>query len=428
MDRKRVLIICYYWPPAGGPGVQRWLKFVKYFREFGVEPVVFVPENAHYPLLDEGFSAEVPNDIEIIKFPIKEPYKFAKWFSKKKTRAMSSGVFSEKKPILLEKIMLYIRGNWFIPDARVGWVPPSVKFLTKYLEDQGISTVITTGPPHSLHLIGLQLKKKLGIQWISDFRDPWTTIHYHKSLRLTKASEKRHKQLEREVLTTADHVVVTSPHTKKEFSEITKKPITVITNGYDASEEIVPKLDTKFSLVHVGSLMSQRNPVVLWEVVRDLCAENEAFKNSFELKLIGTVSMEIQKSLLEYELTSYTRMDGYVSHTEALQAQHDAQLLLLIEMDLPETRAIIPGKLFEYLRARRPIVAIGPEGSDIKTILDETHSGHFFSYSEKEALKSHLLGCFEAYQRGELVSHSENIEKYSRRELTKSMTELLKEV
>ncbi len=212
---KRALIITYYWPPAGGPGVQRWLKFVKYFREFGVEPIVYVPENPNYPLVDENFSSEIPSDIEIIKQPISEPYRFAKLFSKKKTKQISSGIISKKEISAMEKLMLYVRGNFFIPDARVGWVKPSVEFLSKYISENPVDVVITTGPPHSLHLIGMQLQKELNVKWIADFRDPWTTIHYHKSLRLNKSSERKHKELEALVLKSADYNYRNQPHDKK---------------------------------------------------------------------------------------------------------------------------------------------------------------------------------------------------------------------
>ncbi len=425
MKMKRVLIICYYWPPAGGPGVQRWLKFVKYLSDFGVQPTVFVPENAHYPLVDASLEAEIPEDIEVIKFPIKEPYRFANWISKKQTKTISSGIISEKKPSSIEKLLLFIRGNHFIPDARIGWVKPSVRFLSRYLRENNIDTIITTGPPHSLHLIGKQLKTELGVRWIADFRDPWTTIHYFRSLRLTRSSERKHKTLERQVLQSADAIVVTSPGTKREFSEITQQPITVITNGYDISEKIERRPDAKFTLVHVGSLLSDRNPELLWKVLSELCNENEAFKKAFQLKLVGVVGAEIEDSLSNFDLTGHMRSRGYVSHAEALQLQRNAQLLLLVEMNQPETRVIIPGKLFEYLAARRPIIALGPEGSDIRAILDNTQSGNFFLYSEEQRLKTQLLGYFKAFQNNSLTIASENIEKYSRKELTKSLARLI---
>src|SRR5690606_14572892 len=209
--------ITYYWPPAGGPGVQRWLKFVKYLKDFDIEPVVYIPENPHYPIIDNSLMDEIPEGIKIIKHPIKEPYGLAKVFFKQKIQTISSGIIPKKKPSAIEKLMLFVRENFFIPDARVGWVKPSVKFLNDYLIENPVDVIITTGPPHSLHLIGKELKNKRQTPWIVDFRDPWTTIGYHKELRLNQASQQKHKLLEKEVLQSADSILVTSPTTKKEF-------------------------------------------------------------------------------------------------------------------------------------------------------------------------------------------------------------------
>lgn len=422
---KRALIITYYWPPAGGPGVQRWLKFVKYFREFGVEPIVYAPENPNYPLVDENFSSEIPSDIEILKQPINEPYRFAKLFSKKKTKQISSGIISKKEISAMEKLMLYIRGNFFIPDARVGWVKPSVEFLSKYISENAVDVVITTGPPHSLHLIGMQLQKELNIKWIADFRDPWTTIHYHKSLLLNKSSERKHKELEASVLKTADLVTVTSPTTKKEFEMITETPIEVITNGFDISEKVEFEMDSTFSISHIGSLLSERNPEVLWKVLAEICKENSSFKKDLQLKFAGTVSEEVKQSLENFKLLENCGFLGYVSHYEALKMQRQSQVLLLVEINRAETRGIIPGKLFEYLAAKRPIIALGPKESDIEGIITETNSGKFFSYWDDDELKAEILQLYAAFKSGNLRIASEGIEKYSRRELTKQMAILI---
>ncbi|WP_310991788.1 glycosyltransferase family 4 protein [Aequorivita marina] len=422
---KRALIITYYWPPAGGPGVQRWLKFVKYLREFDVEPIVYAPENPNYPLVDANFSSEISSDFEIIKQPISEPYRFAKLFSKKKTKQFSSGIISKKDVSAMEKLMLYIRGNFFIPDARVGWVKPSVKFLSEYITKNPVDVIITTGPPHSLHLIGQKLQKTLDVRWIADFRDPWTTIHYHKSLRLNTASERKHKALEASVLNTADAITVTSPTTKKEFEAITTKPIHVITNGYDVSLAASSKRDTKFSISHIGSLLSERNPKVLWEVIAEICKENPSFKNDLTLKFAGAVSEEVKKSITNFGLADNCKFLGYVSHSEAIKLQKDSQILLLVEIDSPETRAIIPGKIFEYLAAKRPIIALGPNESDIEGIITETNAGTFFSYSEADALNSELLQCYKHFKNGNLEVASKGIEKFSRRELTRQMAAVI---
>ena len=215
--------------------MQRWLKFVKYLPEFGIEPIVYCPKNPNYPILDESLVNEIPENITILKQLISEPYGLASIFSKGSSKKISSGVIPKtKKQSLIEKAMLYVRGNYFIPDARKNWVKPSVEFLSNYIKEHQIETIITTGPPHSLHLIGLQLKARLGIKWFADFRDPWTTIGYHKDLKLTESSKAKHLDLEHKVLNTADQIIVTSNHTKNEFETKTKQPITVITNGYDA--------------------------------------------------------------------------------------------------------------------------------------------------------------------------------------------------
>lgn len=423
---KKVLLVTYYWPPAGGPGVQRWLQFVKHFSANGIAPVVFIPENPHYPLLDESFINEVPKDITIVRFPIKEPYKIAQLFSKKETKALSSGLISKKKNTLIQKVLLYIRGNYFIPDARIGWVEPSVDFLERYLIDQAIDTVITSGPPHSLHLIGMQLKQKLSIQWLADFRDPWTTIHYHKDLSLTEASQKKHKQLEAQVLTEADHITVTSPSTKKEFRAITNKPITTITNGYDASKEIITTLDTSFSIAHIGSLLVARNPEVLWQVLKEISLEIDGFSNDLQLVFAGTTALQVFDSLKEYDLEKNIINKGYISHTQAMQLQRSSRVLLVLEIDSEETKAIIPGKLFEYLQARRPIIALGPKESDIESILIETGAGVFISQKDKKAIKTEILKRYNHYKFNKDIALQSDISGYAREALTKKMATVIK--
>lgn len=425
---KRALIITYYWPPAGGPGVQRWLKFVTYLKDFGVEPIVYVPKDPHYPLVDEDLLEDVPNNITVLKQPIKEPYRFAKFFSKKKTEAMSSGILPKKKQSIVERLLLYIRGNFFIPDARIGWVKPSVSFLKDYLNNEAVDVVITTGPPHSLHLIGLQLKQQLGIKWLADFRDPWTTIHYHKSLQLTGASERKHKELEKKVLNTADRITVTSPRTKEEFEQITKSPISVITNGYEEVAIGEVALDTSFSIAHIGSLLSERNPKILWEVLAELASESSDFSQDLEIVLVGAVSESILDTISDYGLQSNWKVVGYVSHAEALQFQHRSQLLLLIEMDRPETRAIIPGKLFEYMAAKRPIIAIGPAESDVEQLLAETRAGDYFLYNQKAELKETICRLYSTFKEGKITIDSDSVKQFSRKALTEKLATLIKQL
>ncbi|MBT8244785.1 MAG: glycosyltransferase [Winogradskyella sp.] len=427
--KKKVLIITYYWPPAGGPGVQRWLKFVKYLPEYDIEPIVYCPLDPNYPIVDESLLDELPEHIKVIKQPISEPYRFAKLLSKKSSKAISTGVIPKKeKQSLIERLLLYVRGNFFIPDARKSWVKPSVKFLLDYIKKNDIETVITTGPPHSLHLIGLNLKQNIGLNWIADFRDPWTTIGYHKALKLRKSAKQKHLQLESDVLTNADQIIVTSNHTKKEFLTKTDKPIDVITNGYDSHSVIVEKKDSDFTISHIGSLLSERNPTILWEVLSELVKEDEAFASKLKLNLIGVVSDAIIRSISSYGLVNHLNTPGYVNHYEAIAFQKKSQLLLLIEIDSEDTKAIIPGKLFEYMISETPIVAFGPENSDVEGIIKKTNTGTYFRYSDKFILKEHIKEAFNTYKAGALKTHPIGLQQYSRQSLTECLAKLVKNV
>lgn len=426
MEPKKILIITYYWPPAGGPGVQRWLKFVKYLPDFGIQPIIYIPENPTYPIIDENLVQEISEKAIILKQKIFEPYQLASFLSKNKTKKISSGIIpNQKKQSFLDKAFLWIRGNLFIPDARVFWVKPSVAYLEKYIVENNIDTIVTSGPPHSLHLIGLELKQKLDLKWFADFRDPWTTIGYHKSLRLSRFAAKKHKALEHQVLNTADTIIVTSKTTKTEFEAITNQPIAVITNGYDTENVEKQTLDSKFSLAHIGSFLSERNPLILWESLVELLNEIPDFKSHLEVKLIGAVSQEVLETISQFGLNTYLNNLGYVSHAEAIAHQRKSQVLLLIEIDSEDTKSIIPGKLFEYMVSNRPIVAIGPKGSDFAEIITETNTGVFFDYSEKMKLKSVILDFYNLFLEGKLQANGVGLQRYSRKNLTKELSQLI---
>jgi len=429
---KKVLIVCYYWPPAGGPGVQRWLKFVKYLPQFNIDPIVYVPKNPSYPLLDETLLAEVPEGITILKQPIKEPYRFASALSRKQTQTISAGIVpKDGKQSVLQQFMLYIRGNFFVPDARVQWVKPSVTFLKEYIAKNDIKTVITTGPPHSLHLIGLALRKSyLGnpnFCWLTDFRDPWTTIGYHDKLKMTSKTQAKHKKLEKEVLEAADHILVTSPGTKKEFAAITSKPISVITNGFDDIDPDLEgiKRDVRFTIAHIGSLLSDRNPKVLWKALGDLLNENAAFKEHFCLQLVGKISQDVVDSIYDAGLKEHLEILGYVAHQKALRLQRKAAVLLLVEIDSQQTKAIIPGKLFEYMATNKPILAIGPEGADIALVIKETGIGDFVGNGNYDHIKNLILGYLDDFTSSKKTTNKRVIGQYHRKALTGQLAQVL---
>jgi glycosyltransferase involved in cell wall biosynthesis len=418
-----ILIIAYYWPPAGGPGVQRWLKFVTYLLEAGRQVHIIIPENAHYPVTDSSLESEIPDGLSVIKVPILEPSRWSSKLSRKRTQSLQKGIIS-KKASKLEQVLLWLRGNLFIPDARVGWKKKVVKAASHFLKGNPQTTLITTGPPHSVHLSGLELAKRhSSIKWIADFRDPWTTIGYHKDLKLTKNAAQKHLNLEYQVLNCADKIIVTSNFTKSEFQQKTDQEVVVITNGFDSEIPVdLSQPAGDFTISHVGTLLSDRDPKLLWKVLAQLVDENPAFKKSFKLQLAGNVSDDVVASITAAGLSSHLELLGYVDHEQALQLMRTAQSLLLIEIDSADTRAIIPGKLFEYLASCRPITAIGPPQADVQQMITDHHAGSYFEYDQEAALKEHLINLFQRFAQGQNSGNTDHsFLKYHRKETTQHL-------
>ena len=417
----KTLIITYYWPPAGGSGVQRWLKFVKYLRDFGVEPIVYTVKNASYSVFDESLKREILDDTVVIKQGIFEPNALFGKASKK----VSSG-FLESNPSFFGKIMRYVRANYFIPDARKFWIKPSVKFLSNYLKEHAIDAIITTGPPHSLHLIGLALKKQTGIKWLADFRDPWTEIDYFHQLPLTKRSIKKHQHLEEQVLKNADTVVVVSKTMAQQYKKHSND-VHVITNGFDRpTEHLEVQLDPKFSIVHIGMMNSDRNHEILWKVLSELVVEHEGFDSDLELKFVGKVAHAVTASVEKYNLQAYSNFIGYVEHHSVLEHQRAAQVLLLSANNVPSAKGITTGKVFEYLQSRRPILAIAPTDGDLAEILRTTNSGVTVDFDDKKRLKAAILDFYASFKSGSLQIESSNIEQYHRKNLTQELVRILR--
>ena len=423
---KKVLIITYYWPPSGGPGVQRWLKFVKYLPEFSIEPVVYCPKNPLYPIIDNSLSKDLNDKLIVLKHPIKEPLKILNKLFKKKIGNYSKGIIPKaQKQNFFDRILIFMRGNFFIPDSRIFWVKPSVKFLSNYISNNKIDTIITTGPPHSVHMIGMKLKAKFKLKWFTDFRDPWSNIGYHNSLKLISINKKKHLKLEKEILTKSDHIIVTSNRTKELFASYTTNTITVITNGFDIEIKNKLSLDSNFTLTHIGFLSNQRNPQILWDVLSEIIKEVKGFKEKFKLVLIGDVGYEILNSINFAGLSPYLKLISTVPHVEAVNYQNKSQVLLLIEANTIEASYVIPGKLYEYLNAGRPIVGLGPELSDVESILNQTSTGVYFNYSDYKKLKAHILDLFLAFNKKKLKITGKNIDNYSRYNCTKRLSKIL---
>lgn len=422
---KKALIITYYWPPAGGSGVQRWLKFVKYFREFGVEPVVYTIDNPNYPIIDESLQSDIPKGVEVLTQPIFEPNNVVSFFGKKKKE---SAGFLNPNPSFVGKIAQYIRANYFIPDARKFWVKPSVKYLKKYLEKNKIDVIITTGPPHSLHLIGLKLKQDLNIKWIADFRDPWTEIDYFHQLPLTEKAIKKHHKLEQEVLTSADAVLVVGDTMKAAYDQFNSN-VKTVTNGFDDEvDSATVVLDSKFTMTHIGLMNADRNPKMLWQVLSEICIENKSFKNDFQLKIIGKVDASIHTEISKHDLIENVGFVDYVTHDKVIEFQKKAQVLLLLVNNVPSAKGIITGKIFEYLMAKRPILAIAPADGDLAAILQNTNAGKVVDFEDNVLLKKNILNLYNKFKQGNLDVESKNIEQFHRKQLTKKVAEIINNI
>jgi glycosyltransferase involved in cell wall biosynthesis len=418
----KVLIITYYWPPAGGSGVQRWLKFVKYLQNFGIEPIVFTVDNPNYPKEDTSLLNEVPKNITILKQPIWEPTDVMFW---KKKNQQKKDVSNSVNNGLLS----FIRGNFFIPDPKVFWVKPSVKYLQKFLETTKVDAIISTGPPHSMHLIAQKLQKKTNIKWIADFRDPWSNLYYNSEFNQLSFAKKKNLKLETSVLKNADCVITVSNSLKKEFLKTARK-VELITNGFD--DEVLTKniirLDKFFTISYIGLLPKQSNPKLLFKVLQELCLENVDFKNDLKLNFIGDISDDVKTDINNHNLFKNTNFVGYVSHREAIEYQKKAQVLLLLIPNVENSEGILTGKLFEYLTAKRPILAIGSQEGDLSEILKNTKAGVLVDFNDEEKLKSEIKELYNQYKTGNLKVDSVNIDQYHRKNLTEELSKIIKKL
>ncbi len=429
---KKVLIITYYWPPSGGAGVQRWLKFVKYLREFGWEPIVYTPENPEAPAIDPSLEKDIPANLTVLKTKIWEPYNLYKSFiGQKKDAKINAGFLAEKKkPGLAEKISVWIRGNWFIPDARKFWINPSVEFLSGYLEKNPVDVIVSTGPPHSMHLIALELKKKLSIPWLADFRDPWTNIDFYKDLMLTRSSDEKHKRLEKEVLEKADAVVAVGWHMAEDLKKISGRKIEVITNGYDEDDFLNKenRLDKNFSISHIGAMNADRNPKMLWKALSELLAEIPELKNDLRLNFIGKTDYSVMNELEQNNLTSLLTKTDYLPHGKITERMQSSHVLLLALNDTPNTLGVISGKLFEYIAAKRPVLAIGKEGGDAARIIKETGAGIVCDFQDKEKMKNEIKRLYESFKQNKLTVETSSGNIYSRKKLTEKLAAVLNRI
>jgi glycosyltransferase involved in cell wall biosynthesis len=420
---KKVLIITYYWPPSGGAGVQRWLKFAKYLPELGWQPIILTvdPKYASYPQRDETLSKEVGPDCLVYTTKSFELYNIYKLVSGKK-EVPYGGFANESKEGLFQKLSKFLRGNFLLPDPRKGWNKYALKKAAELIREFKIDTVVTTSPPHSTQLIGLQLKKEFNIRWIADLRDPWTDIYYYNQFHHTALARRIDKAYERVVVENADMLITVSEDVKRIFAEKSELPIAaktvVIPNGFDEEDFRITNLPTEIKriITYTGTISEAYDVDSLLEA---LCLLSENSKSQLLIRFVGKVPSLVETKFrstgLEIELV------GYVDHAKSIEYLLRSDILLLVIPKVKNNNGILTGKFFEYLASQKPILAIGPTEGDLAKIILETNCGKLFDYSDPEGMLQFIQ---EKLENQEATVNSGDASQYSRRELTRKITKL----
>jgi hypothetical protein len=428
---NKVLIIAYYWPPSGGSGVQRWLKFVKYLPQFGWKPYVFTPENPSFAIRDESLIKDVPDEAEVIHFPIWEPYesffKLGNLF-KQKTSAKPTDLVSTSGQSAFQRISTFIRANFLIPDPRVFWVRPSVKFLHDFLRDNQIRTIVTTGPPHSLHLIGHRLKKKdPSLRWLADFRDPWSEWGLLDSLKVSTPVRAIHKKLEAKILKNADHVITITPFYVRRFEALSGCKIALLTNGYDEDDfhSLLLEPTNQFVIRHVGIVNEKCDPRPFMLAVENAMRLNAEFAAKMRIDFVGEVHPAFRAFVVARPgLNAVVTFTPSIPHKQLISLYGKSSLLLLILTGYKDAEGYMPGKLFEYMATRLPIFAVGPSQGDAASMLQETNSGEMIDSGDGDRITGALLSAFDFWKSGNIKKPEGKAEKFSRRNITKELIEL----
>lgn len=423
--KEKVLVITYYWPPSGGSGVQRWLKFVKYLPSFGWKPYVFTPRNPSFSIKDESLLKDVPPEAVIIPTSIWEPYSIFNRLSREKTNSANS---TPRPTSFFKKISIWIRGNIFVPDPRVFWVRPSVRFLNQFLATNHISTIITTGPPHSVHLIGLGLKKKNpSLKWIADFRDPWSEWFFLETIKVGRLARYIHNRLEKKVLQRATRVLTITPFYVKQFERLGNRSVDLLTNGFDEDDfrDFTVKRPEKFVIRHVGTVVDRCEIIPFMDTIATLCKSHLDFAEDIQIDFVGEVNSTFKNYIENHPfLKTITTFTPTVPHKQVINAYSSSSLLLLVLIGYKDAEGYMPGKLFEYIATGLPILGLGPEKGDAASLLERTNQGRMIDSINTNHIVDQLLGEYQNWK------NNPSIEKVSqplltRRELTKQLSELL---
>ena len=403
---RRVLVLTYYFPPSGGPGVQRILKFVKYLPGAGWTPSVVTVEDGTYPAHDPSLAADVPERAEVHRTRSWDPYQlYAWWTGQSRDDAVVQGSVEGDEAGWKPWLARWVRANVFLPDARVGWVPFAVGRGRQLLSSGRFDAVLTTGPPHSTHLAGAALQALTGTPWLADFRDPWTDINYYQELPHTRWAQRLDEALERLVLRRAQAVTTVSPGWRDLLSRNVERAernrFHVIQNGFDEAD-VDPAQhavdEDVFSVTHVGSLYASRNPTGLWRALQKL--RDETAVPDLRIRLVGMVDPPVRAAIRRHDLDDVTEFVSYVPHDEAVAYMQRAGLLLLSIEDFPAATGMLTGKIYEYLVSGRPVLGVGPPEGDAAVLLDKTGGGELFGWADTAGMASFVREHYEAWAAG----------------------------
>lgn len=424
---KKALLLTYYWPPGSGPGVQRWLKFCKFLPALGWELEVITVKDGSYPSIDESLVEDIPDSLRVYKTKSIEPFGLYNLLRGKKGKQIEVGMSNLKgKPSFFKRLSNYIRANFFIPDARIGWNTYAYPMALKRVDQFKPDIIITTGPPHSTHLIGERIQALKGIKWVADFRDPWTNIYYQAFLKRTSATIKKDKDLENKVLRNANGIIVASTGMAEEFANRAKS-IRFIPNGYDEEDftRNKPYASENLKISYVGNLKSNQNLPAFWKAIKHFNANN---KLQINLEITGNVAKDILASIEENGISEITTILPFVPHKTSIQRMLNSHVLLLPIPQSDNNKNILTGKLFEYLATRRPILSFGPVDGNAATILEACEKESMLSYTDETEIES-LLQVFAAEHEKNKgypwVSGNDNYLDFSRQKTAETLSNYL---
>jgi len=418
-----VVVIAYYWPPAGGPGVQRWLGFTRYFAENGLKPIVIVPENPFYPQLDASLLDITIEELEVVRVPIIEPLRWAGRLGFSNTREYAKGLLPDRPKGFLQKLLFTIRGSLFVPDSRIFWVKAVTRVVRKLMDERSVGVLITTGPPHSVHLSGLKLaSQRRDLKWIADFRDPWTDIGYHRLLPMSGFAKRRHQQLEARVIQKASLVLTTTQHLANHYKNKYRVASESITNGFSEWNAAADEATEEFILLHIGSLFAHRNPEKLWRALQTISKSETQVSTKMKLWFLGEVDDTVKKSLRVHDLEDQCSFFGYVAKDKLHEFTSKASLLLLVEGDSDAYDTVIPGKLYEYLSIQAPLMIIGPENWEVTEMVKDYPMVLSLSHHEEAPIIPFLESCRSAFNQEQKPPRlKRNVAQYQHKELIKSL-------